>query len=154
RFASIGSALPQSGPRAARRMLTIAPESSRSTSEPVRAAMPHPHEVLDLYRFQPVDNRFAHLSLQDLVEARDLYHMQLMTHANVVATALGRYRIRIDDSWPNERDHRKGTYPRRLDNSEVRPYSWPCVLVFVREWKEVDELEDPGQLVPKTLYMP
>ena len=101
------------------------------------------------------------LSLSDLVAARDLYHFHLMNHANVVATALGRYRIRVDDSWPTQdsvgRVH--GTGARTLQNSEVRPYSWPCVLVFVKEW--VDEAKffagggyDPDDFVPKTLYMP
>jgi hypothetical protein len=116
--------------------------------------MSQSRELLDLYRFQPSNNRFSHLSLEDLVAARDLYHVHLMNHENVVATAIGRYRIRKQDSWPNEREHVKGIHPRRLDNSEIRPYSWPCVLVFVEQWKQEEELADAGQLVPKTLFMP
>src|SRR5262249_7675548 len=52
----------------------------------------------------------------------------LMRHPNLVATAIGRYRIRTEDSWPNDKRRHHGTGVRRLDNSEVRPYSWPCIL--------------------------
>ena len=44
---------------------------------------------------------FDYLSLRDLLEARDQYHIHLMRHPTVVATAVGRYRIRINDSWPD-----------------------------------------------------
>jgi hypothetical protein len=82
---------------------------------------------IDLSKFQ-VEDDFAHLSLKNLMDARELFHVHLMRHPNVVATALGRYRIRKDDSWPNDKKKRKGTGVRRLDNSEIRPYSWPCIL--------------------------
>jgi hypothetical protein len=49
---------------------------------------------IDLSKYRNEDTDFAHLSLKDLVTARDLYHMYLMRHSNVVATAVGRYRIR------------------------------------------------------------
>jgi hypothetical protein len=78
----------------------------------------------------------------------------LMRHPNVVATAIGRYRIRHTDSWPNEKRHRHGTGPRRLDNSEVRPYSWPCILVFVEEWQDPKHFADrPSAMVPTTLFL-
>src|SRR6185369_12757942 len=100
-------------------------------------------------------------SLPDLLEARDQYHVHLMRHPNVVATAIGRYRIRIEDSWPDEKGPGKvqGTGKRTLTNSSVRPYSWPAILVFVSEWVEEHEFVAKGrytadQMVPKTLYLP
>jgi hypothetical protein len=118
------------------------------------------HPMTD-HRNQSAQNNYDQLSLKDLLDARDLYHVHLMEHANVVATAIGRYRIRITDSWP---DHagpgkRHGTGERTLENSEVRPYSWPCVLVFVQEWVEPSKFSpdgryDPDQMVPRTLYLP
>ena len=101
---------------------------------------------------------FPSLSLKDVIYARDLFHYHLMCKKNVVATAVGLYRIRKADEWPsgNNQDtiHHRGK--RTLFNSEVRPYSWPCVYVFVHEWKTESELarEDPADLAPKTLYLP
>jgi hypothetical protein len=49
---------------------------------------------------------------------------------------------------------------RTLVNSEVRPYSWPAILVFVEKWEEPDAFGgkgaryDPDQMVPRTLYLP
>ena len=77
---------------------------------------------IDLSSIQDANSSFAHLSLLDLVTARDLFHVHLMRHPNVAATAIGRYRIRVGDSWPNEKKKIHGTSVRRLDNSEVRPY--------------------------------
>ena len=108
---------------------------------------------VDLSAFQNEDSNFAHLSLHDLVTARDLFHVHLMRHPDVIATAIGRYRIRIGDSWPNDKKKIHGTSARRLDNSEVRPYSWPCILVFVTEWQDSRHAK-PDQLVPSTIYMP
>jgi hypothetical protein len=112
----------------------------------------------------PVENSstsYGHLSLKDLLDARDLYHVHLMKHANVVATAVARYRIRKTDSWPNSRGQigKRGRGERTLENAEVRPYSWPCILVFVKEWVEPSKFNtggdyDPDQMVPKTLYLP
>ena len=42
---------------------------------------------IDLSAFQKQENDFANLSLKDLVTARDLFHVHLMRHPNVVATA-------------------------------------------------------------------
>jgi hypothetical protein len=110
---------------------------------------------VDLSAFQSQDNNFAHLSLHDLVTARDLFHVHLMRHPNVVATAIGRYRIREGDSWPNDKKKIHGTSVRRLDNSEVRPYSWPCILVFVTEWQDPKEFASkPNEAVPSTIFMP
>jgi hypothetical protein len=110
---------------------------------------------INLASFQQSDNDFAHLSLNDLIAARDLFHLELMRRPNVVATAIGKYRIRIGDSWPNEKRQRRGTGARRLDNSEVRPYSWPCILVFVSQWEDVGAFRShPDRMVPKTIFMP
>jgi hypothetical protein len=98
---------------------------------------------------------YSQLSLRDLLDARDQYHIHLMRHPNVVATAIGRYRIREKDSWPTETGTGKvhGTYPRTLGNSEIRYYSWPAIIVFVKQWERPAELA-PGELIPKTLYLP
>ena len=102
-----------------------------------------------------LDRAHDQLSLRDLLDARDQYHIHLMRHANVIATAIGLYRIRTKDSWPTERSEGKvhGTYARTLANSQIRYYSWPAILVFVERWVTEKELE-PGDLVPKTLYLP
>ena len=72
---------------------------------------------IDLSSFQDSNSSFAHLSLLELVTARDLFHVHLMRHPNVAATAIGRYRIRVGDSWPN--DKRKST-ARRFGGSIIR----------------------------------
>jgi hypothetical protein len=105
---------------------------------------------------------FSSLSLKDLTEARDLFHYHLINKKNVVATALGLYRIRKDDPWPTKSHpratgHRNHKSERRtLFNSEVRPYSWPCVYVFVSSWEYETELAhgDASDVVPKALYLP
>jgi hypothetical protein len=107
-------------------------------------------------------SNFASLSLNDLIHARDLFHYHLMNKKNVVATALGLYRIRKSDPWPSKTQPvvqhvRKPDDERRtLFNSEVRPYSWPCVYVFVSAWEYEAELSktDPSDVVPKSLYLP
>ena len=91
---------------------------------------------------------FSTLSLKDLIEARDLYHFHLMSKANVVGTAVGLYLIRDKEDWPKRRGEgfrprHKVTYARTFANSEVRDYSWPCILVLVRKW--IDE-EDFGHV--------
>ena len=89
------------------------------------------------------DFDFSTLSLKDLIEARDLYHFHLMSKANVVGTAVGLYLIRDEEDWPQ--DARRGRaasatthLPRGLSAIRMsRDYSWPCIIVLVREW--VDE---------------
>jgi hypothetical protein len=116
------------------------------------------------------DKEFNMLSLLDLMEARDLYHVHLMHKANVVATAVGRYLIRHNDPWPTslgdvkaiaEQDKQQIKEARTLQNSEVRPYSWPCILVFVDTWVDRDKFGDEehdevsaSDMVPKAIYMP
>lgn len=116
---------------------------------------------MDTQLYQKPGNDYDSLSFQDLLEARDAYHIHLMNYPNVIATAVGRYRIRTDDSWPNAdgRAKQKGTGPRTLSNSQVRPYSWPAILVFVNEWISASEFGknkryDPTEMVPRVLYLP
>jgi hypothetical protein len=111
---------------------------------------------MNLKGYRP-ETAFEQLSLRDLLDARDQYHVHLMRHPNVVATAVGRYRIRQRDSWPAEKGPGKihGKYPRTLVNSEVRYYSWPSILVFVERWETPQQLlNKDGGAVPKTLYLP
>jgi hypothetical protein len=103
---------------------------------------------------------FAHLSLADLLRARDQFHPHLVHKRNVVGTAVGRYLIRSSDPRPGERDTTTGEPrpPRTLETSEVRDYSWPCVIVFVNEWVDETDFGKIGELpasdyVPKTIYL-
>ncbi|WP_448954186.1 hypothetical protein [Labrys neptuniae] len=77
---------------------------------------------------------------------------------NVVATAIGYYRIRIGDSRPGVEPVVRGTGERTFTNSEIRDYSWPAVLVIVSQWQAATEFGgdgsySPDQIVPKTLYL-
>ena len=70
-----------------------------------------------------------------------MYHAHLMNHPHVQATAIGRYRIRTEEAWPSRKGacvKHKATGARTISNSEVRPYSWPAILVFVDEWEPVE----------------
>lgn len=106
------------------------------------------------------DFGFSTLSLKDLIEARDLYHFHLMSKANVVGTAIGLYLIRDKEDWPHARGGvQRLTYPREFGNSHARDYSWPCILVLVREWIEAGDFgrkDQPpaSQIVPTRLYLP
>src|SRR5664279_117802 len=113
---------------------------------------------------------FSHLSLKDLIEAREMFHAHLINKKNVVATALGRYLIRLDDIDPNGKyvpnpdktDNngkplpKKKKLPRTLDNSVVIDISWPCILAFVDQWEEKDKLisNESTDVIPSSVYMP
>jgi len=108
---------------------------------------------------------FSSLSIKDLLEARDQFHIHLMKKENVLATAISRYRIRKEDPWPEKQPETKTVSApkpqvkkkeRTLENSEVREYSWPCILVFVEKWKDPDALYkiDYQDIVPNCVYMP
>lgn len=110
------------------------------------------------------ENDFAALSVKDLLVARDFFHAHLVHKANVVGTAIGRYRIRKDEAWPDGTG-RPVALPgasrtaRTLQNSEVRPYSWPAILVFVQRWLGRDEFRAGGgaaatDFVPGAVYLP
>jgi hypothetical protein len=101
---------------------------------------------------------FRSLSVKDLLDARDQYHVHISRRDNVVGTAIGLYRIRKRD--PDARDanapHQKGRRePRTLVNTVVRPWSWPCVMVFVDKWRPLAEMRrHPEEIVPSFLYLP
>lgn len=107
-------------------------------------------------------SNYRSLSVKDLLEAREHYHLHLLNKKNVVGTAVGLYLIRDGDPWPDAKQPKetraklvKGE--RTLENSQVRPYSWPCVLVFVERWVEETQLGGgvtANDIVPKTLYLP
>ena len=64
----------------------------------------------------------------------------------------------VGDSWPGDRKEIKGIGPRTMQNSEIRPYSWPSVLVFVSRWEPATKFapgggHNPDQMVPPTLYL-
>lgn len=115
-----------------------------------------------------VSREYSTLALRDLIAARDLFHVHLMSKRHVVGTALGKYLIRLSEHWPKgsqelqKHDARQRRAvrkpPRTLLNSEVRPYSWPCVLVFVDQWVNEADMRrlklKASDLVPNTLYMP
>jgi hypothetical protein len=102
--------------------------------------------------------------VKDLLDARDAYHWHLSHLTNVVATAIGRYRIRKGD-WHQEnppgskkdkpKDWKDPKGERNIYNSVVTDWSWPCVLVFVREWLDMSEFaKSPDQMVPRALFLP
>jgi len=99
----------------------------------------------------PPRRNFSSLSIRDLLDARDAYHVQLAHYETVIGTAIGRYLLRSKEAkdW---RGQVTETEPRTLANSVVRPWSWPCVLVFVREWIPRDELKI-GEKIPDVLYL-
>ncbi len=104
---------------------------------------------------------FNLLSLKDLLLAREHFHLHLIYHANVIATAIGRYRIRITDPWPSEHQPKEMTKEsagprsaRTLGNSEIRPYSWPALLVFVDKWIMPGDFTNPDDSVPPAVFMP
>jgi hypothetical protein len=98
---------------------------------------------------------FSVLSLSDLLLARDKNHVDLMRRQNVVGTAVGYYLIRHNDPWPKTSHEQKSAghrTPRTLGNSGIRPYSWPCILVFVNEWMAEKDLPWTDR-VPPALYL-
>ncbi|WP_309894983.1 hypothetical protein [Archangium sp.] len=101
---------------------------------------------------------FSSLSIKDLLEAREAYHVHLAHLDSVVATAIGRYRIRREDAAaedPYAPPRRGGSTPKRLSSTVVRRWSYPCILVFVDRWMTPEEIsEQPEQLVPPLLYLP
>src|ERR1700730_3370417 len=105
------------------------------------------------------NQKFSSLSLKDLIEAREMFHVHLMNKRNVIATSVGRYRMRKSDIH-NGIYRPANHYPRKertLDNSVVlEDISWPCIIVFVEKWEaETALIHDGGNnIVPKSIYMP
>lgn len=111
--------------------------------------------------FLSIETDFSLLSLHDLLAAREQFHLHLSHKPNVVATAVGRYRIRKSEPWP-DKDNPKGRNAqtarlhevRTLENSEIRPYSWPAIMVFVEKWVDAQDFSHPEDAVPPAVYMP
>ncbi|MDD5363427.1 MAG: hypothetical protein PHN88_14990 [Ignavibacteria bacterium] len=109
-----------------------------------------------------INRDFHSASFKDLLDARDTYHIHLSHLDNVIATAIGKYRIRTkeldkDDNLITDEALTKSikSEPKTLENSKITKWSWPCVLVFVNDWKSQDEFcDNPDQIVPKLLYLP
>ncbi|MDB6039785.1 MAG: hypothetical protein JWM99_3626 [Verrucomicrobiales bacterium] len=106
----------------------------------------------------PPRRGYASLSIKDLLDARDAYHVYLSSLENVTATAIGKYLIHEKDWYaehpPGTRkpaNYKKPTTPRSLSNSVIRPWSWPAVLVFVKKWEPRSNLG--ANVVPQTLYL-
>jgi hypothetical protein len=94
---------------------------------------------------------FAALSLKDLLDARDLFHLHLMNKPHVVGTAVGLYRSRKPGVERSEK--------KTLANSEVRDNSWPALLVFVDQWVSNNAFGegrrfDADEFIPPRVYMP
>lgn len=110
----------------------------------------------------PPDRSYSSLSVKDLIEARDAYHVHLSHLPNVIATAIGRYRIHQDDWYaahsPEEKkpdDFKPIKDKKTLYNTVIRAWSWPCVLVFVEKWLDRSKFrENPDEMVPRALFLP
>ena len=106
-------------------------------------------------------NDFHSLGIHDLLDARDQFHVHLAHKPNVFSTAVGRYLVRDSDpdaAAPLPGPHparRPDSQPRTLLNSSVKDWSWPCILVFVRRWQELQDLtKRPEDVVPPFVYLP
>ncbi len=109
-------------------------------------------------RFFPPQQNFQSLSIKDLLEARDTFHVHLFNKENVIATAIGKFRIRKQDpdsTDPSIITKQNDSPPRTLENTVVKQWSWPCILVFVKQWLTREQLKgSPNQVVPSFVYMP
>src|SRR5262249_51634138 len=97
------------------------------------------------------EQNFRSLSIRDLLLARDLYHYHLMNRPNVVGTAVGLYLIRNADDDAGRPAAAESHGERTFRNSSVRDYSWPCVLVMVREWARGDEFGTGREYHPEDM---
>lgn len=104
---------------------------------------------------------FHSLGIRDLLDARDQFHVHLAHKPNVFSTAIGRYLVRDTDADACEagagqvEDRHPKSEPRTLLNSGVKRWSWPCLLVFVKQWQTLEELiKRPEDVVPPFVYMP
>lgn len=106
----------------------------------------------------PKNRDFTSLSIKDLLEAREAYHVHLSRMERVIGTAIGRFLIRrrdTDYNSPYHSERGRKSPPRTLGNADVRKWSWPCVLVFVRDWLTKEEMRtQPDDVVPSFLYLP
>jgi hypothetical protein len=107
----------------------------------------------------PPRRDYASLSIKDLVDARDAYQTYLSTLENVFATAIGRYLIHEKDWYathPSDelrpQNYPRVTEPRTFMNSVLRPWSWPAVIVLVKQWESAARIGN--EIVPRSLYLP
>ncbi len=128
----------------------------KPSHKPVTGAVPH--SQVEVF---PPRRDYTSLSIKDLLDARDAYHVYLSSLENVVATAVGRYFIHKDDWYAKhapDPDHPRPTdFPlvkeaKSLANTVIRPWSWPAVIVFVKKWASAKSLG--ADAVPRTLYLP
>ena len=107
--------------------------------------------------FDAARRDFSSLSLKDLLDARDTYHIHLAQRANVFATAIGRFYIRNKDADAKSPTRVRGqdrSPERTLQNSSIKSWSWPCVLVFVSKWLTREEMQaTPEQVIPSFLFL-
>jgi hypothetical protein len=105
-------------------------------------------------------NDFRSLGIKDLLDARDQFHVHLAHKANVFSTATGLYLVRTPESGAASRDvvsgnRKSNASARTLLNSEVKDWSWPCILVFVTKWQTLEDLRSkPEEVIPPFVYMP
>jgi len=99
----------------------------------------------------PPRRNFSSLSMKDLLDARDAYHVHLAHYETVIGTAVGRFLLRPKEA-KNWREEVIEHEPRTLANTVVRPWSWPCILVFVRKWIPKEKLK-VGEKIPDVLYL-
>ena len=97
---------------------------------------------------------FHSLSVHDLLDARDQFHVHLAKKPNVFSTAIGRYLIRSAEAKDKDAVHPRAERPRKakprtLATSSVQEFSWPCILVFVNRWQTLDDLhKHPEYVIP------
>jgi hypothetical protein len=131
----------------------ITPRNRKQRTMPLETLTP----TTELRVFPPRRD-YSSLSVKDLLDAREAYHVHFSMLENVVATAIGRYYIHEKDWYaenppgkPRPNSYPQLKEPRTLANSVIRPWSWPAVLVFVKRWEERRDLGD--QAIPRTLYL-
>jgi hypothetical protein len=110
--------------------------------------VPSPHHQADVF---PPRRDYSSLSLKDLLDARDAYHVYLSSMENVVATEKDWYATHPPDQ-PRPAKVPLIKEAKTLANTVIRPWSWPAVLVFVKKWATVKSLG--SEAVPRTLYLP
>lgn len=83
---------------------------------------------MDILRNQ---NNFASLSLRDLLEARDQYHVHLLNKRNVVGTAVGLYLIRLSDPWPDATHRQEKEKGKQKPKGRANPCQLGCAPLLL-----------------------
>lgn len=95
------------------------------------------------------------LTIKDLLEARDAYHVHLARLKNVVGTAIGYYRFHPDDPGAHDPAPREAGDSNRVNlliGSITTRLSEPSVLVFVDRHEDRAEVR-PEDYIPPRLYL-